>query len=174
MRRYIDIKTKKITVLALLIAAVTVGRLLFQFIPNIQPMTAILLFITWYIGLKEAVLVAVMSLVLTNLYLGMGPWLIGQILGFIIIIFLCDLLNKRSFFSQSIILQVVFFFSSGLIYGGVLAVFDVFFYRMPNFWAYYLQGISFDLLHAFGNLVFYFLLKPFARRLFISVKNSLK
>lgn len=60
-------------------ATCTVGRLLFQFIPNIQPMTAIFLIITLQLGIFRGLLISTLSVLITNIYLGMGIWTISQI-----------------------------------------------------------------------------------------------
>lgn len=33
--------------------------------------------------------------------------------------------------------------------------FDTLLYRLPQPWIYYLQGVSFDLMHSIGNVVFF-------------------
>ena len=158
--------TQEIAYLALVTAACVVGRLLFQFVPNIQPMTAIFILITTYLGISRGLVVNILSVLITNIYLGMGIWTIGQITGFSIIILLVGVLNKWSVFHHHLFLQVGYSFLAGFIYGLVLAVIDTKIYGLSNFWAYYLGGISFDFLHAVGNSGFYLVLTPVFKRLF--------
>ncbi|MGD1419415.1 cobalamin ECF transporter, partial [Enterococcus faecium] len=73
---------RRITTLALFSAACIVGRILFTWIPNVQPMTAILLLLAFYGSYTDALIVTLVSLLGTNLYLGMGSWTISQLIAF--------------------------------------------------------------------------------------------
>ena len=73
-----SLNARRISYLALLSAACVVGRLSFTFLPNVQPMTAILLFLSLFLSLPEALLVMAISLVVTNLFVGFGIWTLGQ------------------------------------------------------------------------------------------------
>ena len=46
--------------------------------PNVQPMSAILFLLALAGSLSDALIVALLSLLGTNIYLGMGPWTISQ------------------------------------------------------------------------------------------------
>lgn len=75
---------RRITHLALFSAACIVGRLSFTWFPNVQPMCAILLLLVCYGSYSDAMIVAVIGLLGTNLYLGMGSWTISQLVAFIV------------------------------------------------------------------------------------------
>lgn len=81
-------RTYALTRIAILTSLVSVGRLTFSFIPNVQPMTVLLICITFYYGWKMGLTVALLSVLITNLYLGMGPWTAAQIGGFAALILL--------------------------------------------------------------------------------------
>ena len=85
----------RIALLAILTAFITVGRIGFAlpFLPNIQPMTALLIIIALNIGIIDGLVVSVLSMFLTNLILSMGPWTIFQILSFALIILLTGILK---------------------------------------------------------------------------------
>lgn len=152
--------TYELAYLAMTVATCTVGRLLFQFIPNIQPMTAIFLIITLQLGIFRGLLISTLSVLITNIYLGMGIWTISQIFSFTIIICLMGLFCSVSIFRESRALQTLFSIFAGFLYGFIIACIDVEVYGMPQFWPYYISGLSFDLLHAIGNGGFYLLLTP--------------
>jgi len=158
--------TYELAYLAMTVATCTVGRLLFQFIPNIQPMTAIFLIITLQLGIFRGLLISILSVLITNIYLGMGIWTISQIFSFAIIICLMGLFYRISIFRESRVLQTLFSIFAGFFYGFVIACIDVEVYGMPQFWPYYISGLSFDLLHAIGNGGFYLLLTPIFQKLY--------
>lgn len=155
---------QRISLLAMLTALVTVGRLAFALpvLPNIQPMTALLLIITLNIGVIDSLVVAVLSMLLTNMILGMGPWTIFQIISFAVVILTTGLL-KYFYDYGSFMNRLVFSIwalGTGFIYGLIISVFDFHLYGMSNFLVYYLNGLPFDFLHAVGNFGFFFLLEP--------------
>ncbi|AYW45115.1 ECF transporter S component [Tetragenococcus koreensis] len=159
--------TYELAYLAMTVATCTVGRLLFQFLPNIQPMTAIFLIITLQLGIFRGLIINILSVLITNMYLGMGVWTISQIISFGIIICLMGFLCRLTTFRNNRLLQAAFSVFAGFLYGFVIAFIDVKVYGMPQFWPYYISGLSFDLLHAIGNGGFYLILSPIFQRLFI-------
>ena len=156
---------QRIAVLAALTALCHIGRLVFQFIPNVQPMTTILLLITLTMGTIDGLVVTLLSLVLSNMFLGMGPWTLSQFVAFVAVILLTGCLRPlyHSARLHPVIKKVIFVaiaFLSGFLYGFVISIIETRIYGISNFWVYYLQGISFDFLHAIGNAGFFLLLEP--------------
>lgn len=142
----------------------TVGRLAFSLpiLPNIQPMTALLLIIALNIGIIDSLIVSLISILLTNLFLGMGPWTILQIISFAVIILLTGLL-KYFYRTKSFTNRLLFSTWAGLmgfVYGFIISYLSFHLYGMNNFLVYYINGIPFDLLHAIGNIGFFFILEP--------------
>lgn len=156
---------KEIANLSLMVAACVVGRLIFQFIPNIQPMTAILLIMTLHRGLRQGLIVSLLSVIVTNLYLGMGVWTLAQLFSYTTIIVVFYLLGKWSFFKKNLLLQAFFSFLAGFLYGLIISLVSYKLYGITAFLPYYIQGLSFDFLHAIGNVGFYLILAPLFKRL---------
>ncbi|MGX6970581.1 ECF transporter S component [Vagococcus bubulae] len=156
------IRTKDLTMMALLTAFCVVGRLLMAFIPNVQPITATLILVTLYMGSFQAIVISSLSILITNFYLGMGIWTIAQILSFWCVILLVVSLDKLTNLKNNTVLQLIVCMLSGLGYGFLISVMLAPFFGVTNFWAYYVTGVSFDMMHAFGTMSFYILLKkPF-------------
>lgn len=142
----------------------TVGRLAFSLpiLPNIQPMTALFLIIALNIGVIDSLVVSLISILLTNLFLGMGPWTILQIISFAVIILLTGVL-KYFYRSKSFVNRLLFSAWAGLmgfVYGFIISYLSFYLYGMNNFLVYYINGLPFDLLHAVGNMGFFFILEP--------------
>lgn len=154
----------RIALLAVLTAFVTVGRLVFALpiLPNVQPMTAMLILITLNIGVIDGLVVSVLSLLLTNLFLGTGPWTVMQMVSFALLILVTAIL--KYFYSYGKLLNRLAFTvwagMAGLLYGLAITFMSYHLYGMNNFWIYYLNGIPFDTLHAVGNMIFFFILEP--------------
>lgn len=154
----------RIALLSVMTALVTVGRLTFSLpiFPNVQPMTALLILIALNLGVIDSLVVSVLSLLLTNLFLGMGPWTILQMISFAVVILLTGII-KYFYRYESFINRIVFSFWAGLMgfgYGLIISYLNFQLYGMNNFLVYYINGLPFDILHAVGNVGFFLILEP--------------
>lgn len=155
---------RRISLLAMMTALVTVGRLVFSLpvLPNIQPMTALIILITLNIGIIDGLVLAVLSMLLTNMILGMGPWTILQITAFVVIILLTGLFKigyRYGTFKNRLIFST-WSLLAGFVYGLVVTFLSFHLYGMSHFLVYYINGLPFDILHAIGNFVFFLILEP--------------
>lgn len=154
----------RIALLAIMTAFATVGRLMFSIpvLPNIQPMTALLIILTLNVGVIDGLVVATLSMLLTNMMLGMGPWTILQVIAFGVIILLTGIL-KYIYRYGTLINRIIFSvwaLITAFIYGFIMTFLSYHLYGMSNFLVYYINGLPFDLLHAVGNIGFFLLLEP--------------
>lgn len=147
-----------------MMAAVTVGRIVFAIpaLPNIQPMTALLIIIVINLDVIDGLIVAFASLILTNMVLGMGPWTLLQMGSFAVIVLLTALIGFM-YRPRSLVNRL--FFSlwglvMGFVYGIVISILSYYLYGLSNLWVYWLNGLPFDFLHGIGTAVFYFILEP--------------
>lgn len=165
-----------IAVLAMLIAITHISRLAFGFLPNVQPVTVIVLLITTTFGLSDGLLVASLSILLSNITMGMGPWTIAQIFAYILIVYttagvkkIINQLPYRFFFWS------LFSAITGYFYGAILAIIQAPFFNMTvqSTISYWLAGLPFDTYHALGNIGFYYILAPVFIPLFIKTKENI-
>lgn len=163
---------KHIALLAMLIALNYVGRIAFQFLPNIQPMTAIILILTIYMGIADGLIVGSLSLVLSNMILGMGPWTFAQLFSYAVIIIFTGTVMRPLHSGKKKWLFVLFAFFSGLFYGFVISLVSYRTFGMSNFLVYYTFGLPFDFAHALGNAGFYLILEPILGPLFKKVRKA--
>ena len=150
--------------------------MMFHFIPNVQPVTAVLIILTLTLGMADGFIVAILSIVLTNFLLGMGPWTIAQIASFGVLIVVTGLIIKP-FYSTSKkrnrrILFALFAFFGGLLYGFVISLLTVKMMGITSFWAYYIAGIPFDFMHGMGNAGFYLILEPILAPLLLAQQKK--
>lgn len=152
---------KKLTYLSFLSAVGVIGRLLFVFIPNVQPVTSILIFTAIYFNLIDAILVDIVIIFVSNLFLGSGIWNIYQTITYGIIIIIASILKRNKMFKEKILFQGIFACISGFLYGFIISIFtSTMFSKTSNFWAYYIFGLQIDTYHAIGNLTIYIVLIP--------------
>lgn len=148
----------KLTLLALLAALAVGGRIIFTYLPNVQPVTSLIIICGLFLGPVAAVLLAVLTTFLSNMILGMGIWAIWQIISWSLIGVISGFIGKipRRIPMVLIILFSVF---SGYLYGFIISLTN---YQIAggNFWAYYMFGLPYDTNHAIGNAVFMIFLYP--------------
>lgn len=150
---------KRIALLAMLTAVTHVSRLAFQFLPNVQPVTAILLILTLTMSTKDALIVAVLSILLSNITLGMGAWTLAQILSFAVVV-MCTAALKPVHQRVPLMLHIVFAGAMGFLYGFIISLVQAPLFGIQNFWVYYMSGLPYDTMHALGNAGFYAILWP--------------
>ena len=71
---------RDVALIALLAAVASASRVLFAAIPNVQPVTLLILMIGVHLGARRATAVAVLVALMSNMALGHGPWTFYQAL----------------------------------------------------------------------------------------------
>lgn len=150
-------KTYKLTLLAILASLAVVGRYILAFIPNVQPVTAIIIISGVIIGPGAAIILAFLVTFLSNMLLGMGVWTLWQITSWGLIGFIAGIIGKV-FKRVPVFVLIMYGVFSGYLYGFIISLTT---YQVTGkFWPYYLAGLPFDTYHAIGNAVFIVLLYP--------------
>ena len=134
-----------------------VGRMTFTFLPNVQPMTVVILIATMYLGTYDGWLVAITSILISNLYLGMGVWTLAQIVSFsvlVLIVHICKKINLSIGYYPIVALLM------GFTYGFIISLVQAPFFGWVSFFPYLISGLPYDLNHAVGNYLFFIILHP--------------
>lgn len=92
-----DIPTRRLVVLATLIAISVIGRIIFAIVPGFKPVTAIVVISALYFGAEAGFFVGSFSALISNIFFGQGPWTPFQMLAWGMLGFLAGLpfLRKR-------------------------------------------------------------------------------
>lgn len=161
--------TYKLTLLALLAALGVIGRWVLLFIPNVQPVTSIIIIAGLMMGPLAALVLALLTTFLSNMLLGMGIWTVWQIISWGIIGIISGLLGK-AFKKIPFYILIIFSIFCGYLYGFIISLTT---YQISGlFWPYYLAGLPFDTYHAIGNAAFMILLYPMITYLFKKYANN--
>lgn len=163
--------TNRITLIAMLSCLSFVGRIMFGFLPNIQPTTVIIILITLYIGFYEGLLVSAISMLMSNIYLGMGVWTIAQIVSYAIIVLFVYSMSKIIPMTSSHFAIIAFI--TGLLYGLVISLVQAPFFGWISFIPYYISGIPYDFSHAIGNYLFFIILHPALKNILIKQQKKI-
>lgn len=152
-------KTKKIVLVAFIIA-INVGlRLLLSFAPQIKAVAAISIISGTILGGVYGFIIGSMTMLISSLYFGLGIWTIFQMLGMGIISLLAGIFFKKDFKFKFIVLAIYGFLSIIIIYGGLVNYSS---YIMMNnklfdfkkLLVVYSSGFIFDLEHAIATFIF--------------------
>ncbi|MEI3610817.1 ECF transporter S component [Pseudogracilibacillus sp. SO30301A] len=161
--------TYKLTLLAIFAALGIVGRAVVVFIPNVQPVTALIIICGILLGPVSALLLSLIVTFLSNMLLGMGIWTVWQIVTWGLIGIICGLLGKV-FKKIHTVVIVLIGIISGYFYGFIISLTT---YQVTGkFWPYYILGLPFDTYHAIGNAVFIILLYPIITHLLRKYAND--
>ncbi len=85
---------REIAILAVLIGLSALGRFVFAFLPGFKPLAAVAILAGLYLGRDAGFLVGTLSVLISNLYFGQGPWTAFQMFAFGIVGFLAGALQN--------------------------------------------------------------------------------
>lgn len=164
------ISTQKIAFIAMMSAFCVISRLGMLALPNVQPITVVVIWMTLELGWGYGASISILSILISNLLISMGPWTLYQMVSFALVcvcaLLLRPLWRKRKQFPRlAWILFPIFAGLMGYLYGFIISLFWVFSMPGLNFLIYYANGILFDTYHALGNIAFWILLIPIFERL---------
>ncbi|MDW5473916.1 ECF transporter S component [Limosilactobacillus reuteri] len=155
-------QVKRMILIAMLAALGTILRV-FKIIPipNVQPVTDLIMIATLMLGIGFGISLAVMIMVLSNLLLGFGIWTIPQILAYAVCVITVAGLAKVTPLKKHFTLQLILATFLGFEYGFIVSLGMSIYGGWAAFMAYWLSGLLFDFYHVVGNFGCYFILyKP--------------
>src|SRR5699024_6205055 len=111
-----DTNTRKLVVLAVLIAISVVGRFVFAALPGFKPVTAIIVISAMFFGSEAGFLVGSLSALISNIYFGQGPWTPFQMFSWGVIGFIAGLPYISAKLKTSKVLLVIYGLFAGVAY----------------------------------------------------------
>lgn len=152
-------QAKELVVIAVLCAIAVAGRIVFSPFPQFKPVAAIVIIAGACLGAESGFLTGALTMFLSNMMAGQGPWTPWQMFSMGIIGFLAGLLYKKGWLSKTRgSLCVYGAFAALVIYGGLMNPASVLMFQarptMAMIWVSYAQGFVFDLVHAMATVFF--------------------
>ena len=149
---------------AIMTALAVFGR----FIPLFKPITAICVMTAVYLGAEAGFLCGSLSVLISNIYFGQGPWTPFQMLGFGLIGLFAGYLSKVLLRHKW--LMILYGALAGIAYSFIMDIWTVLWYAGGFDWKLYLSAtvsaIPFTALYAVSNVIFLLLLqKPVGNKL---------
>ncbi len=141
-------KTSHIAAIGLLSAILLIGQVGMSFLPNIEPVTTLLILYT-LVYKKHALFIACIFVLLEGLIFGFGIWWMSYWYIWGTLVLLVLLFQKM----DSAIFWAIFSGAFGLAFGALCAIPYLISGGIGAAFAYWVNGIPFDLLHCGGNFV---------------------
>ncbi len=164
-------QAREIMVISVLAAIGVAGRAAFYMIPNFKPVAAIVIISGVSFGGEAGFLVGCMTMLVSNMFLGQGPWTPWQMFAFGMIGFLAGILFQKGILKAKRLSLCVFgFLSVFFIYGGIMNPASILMsyghITKSSLIAFYISGAPVDLVHAASTVIFLWLLsRPLLEKL---------
>ena len=167
--------TKDVVLLSVMISLAVVGRLVFFMVPQFKPCAAIVIITGIMLGKQAGFLSGVMTAFISDMFFGMGPWTLWQMIGFGLIglisaiIFNQERIEKMGGFAK-LILCTYGFLITFLLYGLLMDTATVFMVtdkpKLSTFIATYSAGIVFNMIHGISTFIFLYLMaNPLSKKI---------
>ena len=142
--------------LCLILIFAIFGRILLNPIPNVQPVTVLILMTGVYFGASRSIVLASLVALISNMYIGHGIWTFYQagawsVIGVIGAIFSSKIISENKININALASLAIF---SGFLFGWIVSLSALHSIPIELMPVYLLTGIPYDLLHAVGNLAF--------------------
>lgn len=152
---------KEITLIAILSASLTAGKLVLSGIPNVHIVTFLLIVYTVSFGRRQAMYAMIIFVMTEMLLYGFGTWIFVYFWVWPMYVLVTSLLKTRI---QSELGFAILAGIFGLTFGFFAAVIEALLLGFYYGFAYWIAGIPFDIVHGVSNfLITLFLYKPVIR-----------
>ena len=165
-----------IAISATLISVLVVSRVLFEPLPNIQPVTVALLLIGATLGARRGIGIAILVTLLSNAFLGTGIWTLFQAAGWSFVAWTGAMAsNQLTNDEGELDMRNLVYFSIGtaIVFDLIVSMAALVADPSPSvFLTYLIVGIPYDLLHIAGNIAFAAWLGPALHRILLRSRDS--
>jgi len=153
------VSSKEIALVAMMGTISAALRVPFAAIPGVQPCTFLIICSGYVFGPVAGFMVGAITALVSNFFLGQGPWTPYQMLAWGLVGILASFLNRLKLEGLSLtIVLILFGIICGYLYGWIMNVWYWASFIYPLTWrtfiTYQLTGVWFDGLHAIGNAAF--------------------
>ena len=165
-------RARELVIIAVLVAIAVAGRAAFFMVPQFKPIAAIVIIAGASLGCETGFVVGSLTMFVSNIFVGQGPWTPWQMFAMGIIGFIAGLLFKKEIKTK---LQLALFCIYGavsvfIIYGGIVDTASFLMGSAEISWkgllAIYAAGAVFNLIHALSTVIFLLILtKPILNKL---------
>lgn len=164
--------TESIVLLAILIATASIGRLILISIPSVNLQSFIVIMVGIVFGKKEGFIVGSLSALVTAMILGIGPWVVFQMIGWGLMGLTAGLIAEKL---DNIVFRVAFGLAWGLLYGWIADLSGIFYLGSINLGSVlglFIFSFPFDMLHGVSNAVLLAVFYNWFKKIFLRSKTK--
>ena len=162
---------ESIVLIAVLTAIATVGRIILMSIPAVNMASFIIIMVGIVFGKEEGFLVGALTAFVSGLFMGMGYWVLFQMLAWGLMGASAGILASRF---DNVGFRIVFGLLWGFFYGWITDISAIFYsgtaLEITPIIALYLNGVSYDLTHGVTNAVLLVVLYDWFKKMFTRAK----
>ena len=162
---------ESIVLIAVLTAIATVGRIILMSIPAVNMASFIIIMVGVVFGKEEGFLVGALTAFVSGLFMGMGYWVLFQMLAWGLMGASAGFLASRF---DNVGFRIVFGLLWGFFYGWITDISAIFYsgtaLEITPIIALYLNGVSYDLTHGVTNAVLLVVLYDWFKKMFTRAK----
>ncbi len=164
--------TESIVLLVILIATASIGRLILISIPSVNLQSFIVIMVGIVFGKKEGFIVGSLSALVTAMILGIGPWVVFQMIGWGLMGLTAGLIAEKL---DNIVFRVAFGLAWGLLYGWIADLSGIFYLGSINLGSVlglFISSFPFDMLHGVSNAVLLAVFYNWFKKIFLRSKTK--
>lgn len=156
-------KARELVLIAVFCALAVAGRALFFMLPQFKPVMAVVIIAGISLGAESGFLVGALSMLVSNMFFGMGPWTPWQMFAMGLIGFLAGIIfNGLSQSRRRLPVCLFGALAAVIVYGGIMnpaaAIMSRQALNLPILLGYYAMGLPMDLIQALATFIFLWLL----------------
>lgn len=148
---------REVVMLAMLAAIAAIGRVPFAALPSVQPTSFVIIMAGLVFGAESGFIVGAVAAIVSNIFLGQGPWTPWQMYAWGMMGMSAGLL-RNTWWMKQMWGKVIFGFIWGYVFGWFMNMWIIVSNIENLTWSYftsiYIASIYFDLAHGVSNVFF--------------------
>ncbi|MGH0424526.1 MULTISPECIES: ECF transporter S component [Bacillus] len=149
--------SREIVLVAVLAAIAAVSRVPFSILPSVQPTSFVIIVSAIVFGSETGFMIGATAAIVSNIFLGQGPWTPWQMFSWGMIGFIAGLL-RNTFLMRKLWGRLLYGLFVGFLFGWIMNLWGLLGFIREATWeaviSYYIASFYFDLSHAISNVVF--------------------
>ncbi|PEV08887.1 ECF transporter S component [Bacillus thuringiensis] len=149
--------SREIVLVAVLAAIAAVSRVPFSILPSVQPTSFVIIVSAIVFGSEAGFMIGATAAIVSNIFLGQGPWTPWQMFSWGMIGFIAGLL-RNTFLMKKLWGRLLYGLFVGFLFGWIMNFWGLLGFIREATWetviSYYIASFYFDLSHAISNVVF--------------------
>lgn len=155
-----QLRSREIVMIALLGSLAAVSRVPFAPLPSVQPSTFIIMVSAMVLGPQNGFVIGALTALLSNVFLGHGPWTPWQMFAWGMIGFITGFVRHTPLMQNKHIRALVGLIF-GILFGWFMNLWVILSLNLTFSWEviviYFTSSITFDLAHGISNVIFLYL-----------------